>query len=145
MLPWPLHPLSALSVWILGFATVLFAAGWSLDVATTLRGLRRAGGDLRLEQNPLARVVFARLGVPLGFAALGASEVGLVALHWGLAAHPWPFEHHEAITALVALGPLTAGAGHALAARANLGRGLAPCLRPVLRLYRALDASRHRG
>lgn len=50
----------------------------AVDVATTVRGLRREGASVGMEQNPLARRMFRRLGVTRGTA--------LVLLLWALIA-----------------------------------------------------------
>ena len=122
---------------LLLFGTLVWFAGWTLDVGTTWRGILRAG-TIALERNPLARALFRRFGVRGGFAVLALLEWAIVAAHWGAARLPCPGLSPLATVAACAASLATAGVFHALAARANHTGRIAPVLLPILRAYEAM-------
>ena len=136
------NTLSQESVLLLAAGTVVWCVGWALDAASTARGIRRLGGNVAHELNPVARWVMERVPLSVALALLFILESLLVALHWVVAAHPIPFEASLGITAVVASFLVIGGVGHALAAWSNhRGRPVAVLL-PVIRFYLWLGSRR---
>jgi hypothetical protein len=120
---------------LLWTGSVVWCVGWALDAASTYRGIRRMGGNVALELNPVARWVMKRVPLSVALGLLFCAELFLVGLHWAVAATPFPFEASTGITAVVASGLVLGGLGHALAAWSNhRGRPVAVLL-PVIRFY----------
>jgi hypothetical protein len=68
------------------------------DIRSTLQGIRRCGGDISWEQNPLARWAMRRWGVPRGIAVTMLPWCLITALIFAPAYHSpvW----HQLLTAL---------------------------------------------
>ena len=127
--------LSPPSIALLTSASCFWLLCWSADVTSTVRGIRRAGGNVSWESNPVARLLMQRLSLPGALVALFFVEASLVWLHWVVAAYPLVMAPSVGFTALVALVLVLQSAAHALAAWSNHTGRVVPVLVPVLRLY----------
>jgi len=127
--------LSPPSVALLSGATLIWLLCWSADVTSTVRGIRRAGGNMSWESNPVARFLMRRLSLPGALVVLFGLEASLVWLHWVVAAYPLVVEPSVWVSALVGLVLVIGGLGHALAAWSNHTGRVAPVLLPILRFY----------
>jgi len=105
------------------------------DVVTTVRGIRRAGGEVDLERNPLARGLLRRFGLRGGVALVMTAWLGVVALVYGVVwfAPPW----YQAAVALV--GFFVAWAQWQVARHNASGQSSAP-IRFFERLFARLDS-----
>ena len=127
--------LSPSSVALLSGATLTWILCWAADVTSTVRGIRKAGGNVSWESNPVARFFMQRLSMAGALGVLFGIEASLVGLHWVVAAYPLVVESSVWVSAGVALVLVVQGLAHALAAWSNHTGRVARVLVPMIRLY----------
>ncbi len=120
-------------------STVVWACGWAADVGTTWRGIAQ-WGSVSAERNPLARALMRRLGVVGAIGVLGALEVVVVGLHWGVAACAPAGAYGVSVALSCPVSLTLGGVAHGLAAWSNHRGEIVAPLRPILRLYDAVSA-----